>query len=1383
MWDEIWRNPALELRVGPGSASPVTEAVAQTPIARFALRPKPRTQGRALFVGGDALGSPRVPAVVLTLEANDGRPVSVEALAEALPGGARHHEAGWLLAPARRVPARWVEGLEEAAADAVRRALNLAPGWRIDTEGRCHALGSDLAPTHLVPLPRVVVPPQWMLGDNTDPALSMEALLFELLEQFGDGPPLTEVSLASGYLYRGGLYRLLKVLEREAQPVERMRLLFSGRTDGLTARAITANLAEAVAEALEGSRSDQFVAACRAAVEAGRLEVRVYPDTFLHAKLFVGRGARLDTRGRRPGIAALGSSNLSQSGLGHAGNLELDVVVEQAEVVDRLATWFERRWEEGIPPEPALLEVIEGWRPPAPPTFETEGLLEVWQAGVAGRLGPPTDHLRFLSGLYEARLRQLTVLDAIPFPGGEGLRIQPSPEQVEGAMALANRLRNYRLAFLADSVGLGKTATALGAAWLLQRAGRIAQFGVVAAAKLHQQWVEDAAGIGLPATQFARVNRHLLEREDEHPALAALAQYDLLVVDEAHESLRNRRNKLWSHLRAWLAADLKRMVMLVSATPWNNSREDIYSYMALAWVERQALAESFPAVPSLGERTLRLFAEVGAKSAREFCELDQATYNGLFGTVFVQRTRHSLAMRHGGGTQFPRRRVHAKQTPASPDHDGFFRTLGTSLATLRVPYREPLAAVRWAVAGGGDAPSSNLQRSFILQLYKRAESSLFALAVSLEGVSRRLTTFERDFEAIEASQYALVALTDWLEAAVGDPEPLMAHAEEEAELTDLRLTNPGRNGEVAEILAGLDDAGARAVVRRLLDEAVTPDLETIATLRAGLTAELEARDPSALALLEPTSRHLAEQRKVILVAAYADTALRVFLRLIARFPEKRIGLALGGDEAWLYTPGIHRGADLDEALWNLAVEAETATDRRRLVLAEGKRARAVARTPLLGAFAPRARNGEDAVDQLGGEIDVLVGSEAISVGQNLQDATALLHLDLPWNPMVLEQRIGRVDRRGGGYLCPTDRDLVVDIHYCWSLEQVEQEVGLRERLTQKATGAMRDTRFDELLLYELREAVAAARDESTRQQNAADALDGGAQRAAEAAGRVEGTEPDAGAELDGLDRLGRWRATQGEEAPGAPAPEPVVACAQIGGAGTWRLTLALEPQGETGRPLGGVRYAHVAVPDPAVLEGALRPDLDAVVAGLVAGEAGDGGAGLKTGPWTQALRQVDQAIQAGRARTLAAHNAAVRSSLLAAPRRPSAPQAGLVQLARDALTALTAEMVRDSALFKTPHRPQMRRLMDLLKPENVWFLVRSGDEAEAQNWLQTLARRPHWAWSAEGFAECMAGLLGEALEAMAAEPAQTTITLPAADQTWASLGVKLVAATWVMPER
>lgn len=643
-------------------------------------------------------------------------------------------------------------------------------------------------------------------------------------------------------------------------------------------------------------------------------------------------------------------------------------------------------------------------------------------------------------------------------------------------------------------------------------------------------------------------------------------------------------------------------------------------------------------------------------------------------------------------------------------------------------------------------------------------------------------------QEVDQAESPKAALSAWVERRLADKQDASQDELFEDDETGLDET-PGwqKVADGRELAERLDDAEVRAVVRHVIAEQIAPDLERIRSLRGKLTLALDERSPKALKLAGIARDALRD--KPILVAGYADTALRMFVRLISLFPDKSIGLALGGEEAWLYRPMDNRAQDLNETEWTSALSVEP-EERRKRLLGDAGRARAVERADLLAAFAPIARHTPAQLRLRLGVVDVLVGSEAISVGHNLQDSTCLIQLDLPWNPMVIEQRIGRIDRRGGGRIEVGTGRSIVDVHYCWSSAAIEKEVTLRQRLKEKAGQAINDTRFDELLLLELHEEIQRKRAEKSADDDAAGLggfLGDRQQALADARTKVGGIAAGSGSNLDGLRLLSTWA----DARPGLELPEPVVAAAcragTSGSTARWLLSLTVTPTNDRGEPLPlAERILQVPIEALSAKAAELLPDLEAVVSGLVhAGEATMRPSQSRAA-WTDELVQLDRLLVAFGQAQLAAHNAEVDARIRAAqaPQAAREPTARLKEAIVGARAALTAEMKRLGAAPASLFVEQKDRLIFLMQkaldPNRVVELLSSEDEAELLPQLASARALPH-AFLLEGFADRFEALCGRAYAAHrgGAKPTDPVLLLPPAEGRWGGLRLQVEGATFL----
>jgi hypothetical protein len=196
-------------------------------------------------------------------------------------------------------------------------------------------------------------------------------------------------------------------------------------------------------------------------------------------------------------------------------------------------------------------------------------------------------------------------------------------------------------------------------------------------------------------------------------------------------------------------------------------------------------------------------------------------------------------------------------------------------------------------------------------------------------------------------------------------------------------------------------------------------------------------------------------------------------------------------------------------------------------------------------------------------VDVLVGTDTISVGQNLQDCRVLLHLDLTWNPMMLKQRIGRLDRPRHH----TD-SAPIETRYFLNLDLIETELDLKKRIDSRLAATYRDTAFDDEILpgyFELIERMRRLRDERTNGAELAGEIDELVQDLATARPTgLPGDEVDA--RRAALERLAALCPDAGRSS--QSIPPLVVTSGVVNGEAEILAQVELQPNDNNGRPIG-----------------------------------------------------------------------------------------------------------------------------------------------------------------------------------------------------------------------
>jgi len=591
------------------------------------------------------------------------------------------------------------------------------------------------------------------------------------------------------------------------------------------------------------------------------------------------------------------------------------------------------------------------------------------------------------------------------------------PHQKRGAAALVVRLQKLGVALLADSVGLGKTRTVATTIHLLCRSQMITRAAILAPAKLHHNWLAELQKLHLTVStkeekpsHVLLLNKDMFKRYAPHEARKAVQSCQLLVIEEAHQDLRNVSNKFHRNVRE---TALDKYGLLVTATPWNNRRGDIF-----------AMLQPFASNHRGSDRPAQLFAcfAEGLKVGQEEFERDDMTFQQIYNRTTLQRTRRQL--RESGDTSvfYAPRRPYLVSVPYTPEQQHSFATLLEKIEQLHLPTYNPIRHLTTS-----DSSENRLSGIHRFQLLKRAESSMYAFASSLQRLAERARNLRQELLALADDEAAVAAwLHRWyqLEATEGQHE--------QEQLTVELKPRSSKQSHIHKLIASAEKEGRlRALRSQLLDDS-QQDMQLIQAIQRDF-APLFAKDPKIETVVQTIQKNIEKGQKVLCISQAADTAYAVYQAVMVdpMLVRKGIGFLTSSEKEEYAAAQINGQIATREAIFS-----RFAPRSWSFLGSKGKVNRA--RSPY-----PE-------------EIDVLIGSDTLSVGQNLQDARVLLNLDLCWNPMQHEQRIGRIDR-------PRHKEdsEPLDIYYFLNLDLIEAELTLRKTLEERLTSTYQDTAFDD----------------------------------------------------------------------------------------------------------------------------------------------------------------------------------------------------------------------------------------------------------------------------------------------------------------------------------
>ncbi|MDR4470185.1 MAG: SNF2-related protein [Nitrospira sp.] len=597
--------------------------------------------------------------------------------------------------------------------------------------------------------------------------------------------------------------------------------------------------------------------------------------------------------------------------------------------------------------------------------------------------------------------------------------------QRDGVVGAIDKLERLGGCIIADSVGLGKTFEALAIIKYYElRNDRVL---VLAPKRLRDNWTLYKANdhrnfLASDRFNYDVLNHTDLSREggtsgDIDLAHVNWGNYDLVVIDESHnfrnKSTHNTRETRYDRLMRRIIKDgVKTRVLMLSATPVNNRLADLKNQIAFV-TEGDDTALDVHGIPSI-ETTVRqaqlqfnrwLAREDAERKPAHLLEMLGFDYFKLLDLLTIARSRKHVEKYYGTKEtgRFPER---LKPINIKPDVDlaGEFRSIrdiNNEIRRLTLAAYAPLRYVLPHKQAAYDAKYSTQIRggeSFFRQV-DREESLVHLLRVN---VLKRMESAVTSFALTIKRQLADV------EATLAKIE---AHADEveEIDIEGVDVDDPAFEsllvGRKVKVL--LQDVDRVRWRQDLLE-----DRNRLAILLSAAKQVGAARDAKLRALQDVIRRKCqrpinGENRKVIVFTAFADTAGYLFQELSGWAQEEL---------------GIH------SAFVSGAGHNETTLQKIRKDF-----------TSILTAFSPRSKERpEDLAAE--GEIDLLIATDCISEGQNLQDCDTVINYDIHWNPVRIIQRFGRIDRIGS----VNERIQLINF---WPNMELEEYINLEQRVS------------------------------------------------------------------------------------------------------------------------------------------------------------------------------------------------------------------------------------------------------------------------------------------------------------------------------------------------
>ncbi|MGK7901178.1 MAG: helicase-related protein [Hormoscilla sp.] len=697
-------------------------------------------------------------------------------------------------------------------------------------------------------------------------------------------------------------------------------------------------------------RIDRLIAYLR----QDRIHVRLYDNSqFFHAKAYI-----FDN------YSIIGSSNFTPSGLN--GNTELNVVNKQPSIAEDLRNnWFDKFWN----------------HPTVDKDYKTK-LIDTLESSKFGSK-PYTPYQIFIKALYEL-FKSDTAREA-----GDRTVLELASFQQEGYERSVKLLERHQGVMVADSVGLGKTYIALRLIehYLAKDKGQgyIPRALIVCPAQLRQLvWLKKLDEFGIKADV---VSQEEISRQEFN--VRRYSKHDIMVVDESHNFRNSATNRYRNLQRLISSGKRNKRVVLLTATPINNSIYDLYHQMLLLTRNSETYYREW------GITNLKSYFQLVDKGVMDITEL-------LLQTM-VRRSRQDVIKRQQAGDKiaiggqeihFPKRQLSNFTYNFEDSFQGLYAGIANQIDRLHfAPYN-----IRYFKKSKDRQDRARVKRNeavvaLMKTLYlKRLESSLIAFENSLSyqmQFQQRFEQYLQEGKLLESKKFRKILAVE---------------------------TDEDETTAIEELISSLDEIDPQGYRTDALQQAIASDMEilegildVLKQIKAAVERSQES-DRKLLAFKELLKGRLQGQ-KILAFSYFKDTAKYLHGQLLK-------------DREWLESMQV-KGRQLTIDL----LTGDTKSKQRQ---------------EKVKCFAPlsNCENDEELKEYQSKEIDILICTDVLSEGQNLQDAGVLVNYDLHWNPVRMIQRAGRIDRIGTNY-----EELF--IYNCFPEEGLEELLGLVARLQKR----------------------------------------------------------------------------------------------------------------------------------------------------------------------------------------------------------------------------------------------------------------------------------------------------------------------------------------------
>lgn len=621
--------------------------------------------------------------------------------------------------------------------------------------------------------------------------------------------------------------------------------------------------------------------------------------------------------------------------------------------------------------------------------------------------------------------------------------------QKDAVLAIINKLERYNGCILADSVGLGKTFTAL--AVMKYYENRNKSVLVLCPKKLAENWNTYKDNYVNNPIAADRLNYDVLFHTDLSRAhgfsngldLDRLnwGNYDLVVIDESHNfrngagthanTHENRYVKLMDKI---IRAGVKTKVLMLSATPVNNRFVDLKNQLAIAYEgdseNMNKQLNTTKTIEEIFKQAQRAFntwskLEPEARTTDALLRTLDFDFFELLDSVTIARSRKHIEKYYDTAEigNFPERKKPISRRPQLTDlnsainYNEIYEQLMLLTLCIYTPsnYIFPSKMQKYIdlTHNKGDnltqtGREEGIRRLMSINLLKRLESSVNSFQLTLKRIKALI---ESTIEAIDNFEKYGAADIDMYEAS-----------DSEFDMDDGNTEYFTVGNKVKIKLADMDYKSWRTELKADADV-----LELLTLMVADITPEHDSKLQELLKLVSEKIENPINpgNKKVLIFSAFSDTAEYLYDNVSAYIKDKY---------------------GLETAVITGSIDGKTTIKGFRATL-----------NNVLTCFSPISKGRDVLMPGSNTEIDVLIATDCISEGQNLQDCDYLVNYDIHWNPVRIIQRFGRVDRIGS-------RNSQIQLVNFWPDMDLDEYINLKGRVeTRMKISVMTSTGDDDLI--------------------------------------------------------------------------------------------------------------------------------------------------------------------------------------------------------------------------------------------------------------------------------------------------------------------------------